>query len=892
MRFVDILVKLGKALLLPKEVFSSSKSLTLDNLKALLERRGVSDMLLHRYYKQISEDFGIYTDATGTDGFIIQIDPPFILTEDISSKISVLIDELPDKSVIQITTFASRNLGTQLKRFKDTHAATNCNIRNKELLDDFIDNRVKSIMKWTKESMLGEGIDFRARNFINLISVRLPKGTKLDESKNIFYKMIGSLGEYAPRNYEANELVAFYQELLKPDLDYWGNFYDGKMSLNHQFSNSGTKVNLNENGTYSIGGKNNKNKWTSKTFTTQKFPQKMNINRFQEIFHDAFGRKVQSTLPNPFLCTLTMIIDNIDKSNRKIRKKAESDNDMLAKIPYKSKQNNPNLSQRETETKAVIYKLDTGADLVLKSMWSLTIFENNENKMEQFTGAIKKEFRLAGWHIIEETFSNIGLMSMLYSTPMMYHPVVEKFSKRYSALFKSNDTTIAPLISDSKGIGGFEHVFFGRSGQFQGIDLFKSGSDNYNMVVAAPSGSGKSFFTNEWIMMSLAANYQIRIIDIGESYKSITQIAGGEFIEFTEEKETCFNFFTNIETTLAYQGLEKVEVIHEEAMGIILPIVGMMCNLSIVKSVQSAEDSLKEATISQYLEKAINQAFEIKGREAGMREVYEALISIEKIERERNRDVTMLNRVIDSLYAYGDQKGRYFKYVNGVANISLNSDLVTLELEHLKSKGQLFDIVLMLLISQVGMEIFTGDRGKRKAFIVDEAWQFLDNRIIAGFLEDLARRIRKYNGQMIVITQDVKDFSKNDQTKAIFGNSSWKVYLPQNPDEINKALNDKAITLTDFEKELMLSCKKAGNHYSEFYLRSSRTQMIGRLKVDTYSYYLFTTNADDKAMLNNLAKELNISYIQAIAVKAMSKDLGITLKEALEQYRIKYTKED
>ena len=65
-------------------------------------------------------------------------------------------------------------------------------------------------------------------------------------------------------------------------------------------------------------------------------------------------------------------------------------------------------------------------------------------------------------------------------------------------------TSLLPLFSDWKGASSPRVTLLSRNGQVMGIDLFDS-STNYNAVIAAQSGSGKSFFANDLIYAYLAA---------------------------------------------------------------------------------------------------------------------------------------------------------------------------------------------------------------------------------------------------------------------------------------------------------------------------------------------------------------------------------------------------
>ncbi|MDC6625738.1 type IV secretion system protein TraC, partial [Leclercia adecarboxylata] len=72
------------------------------------------------------------------------------------------------------------------------------------------------------------------------------------------------------------------------------------------------------------------------------------------------------------------------------------------------------------------------------------------------------------------------------------------------------------------------------NGQLVNMDLFDSPS-NYNLVISAQSGSGKSFLTNEIILSYLAEGAKVWVIDIGRSYKKLCDVVGGEFIAFNRD---------------------------------------------------------------------------------------------------------------------------------------------------------------------------------------------------------------------------------------------------------------------------------------------------------------------------------------------------------------------
>ena len=67
-----------------------------------------------------------------------------------------------------------------------------------------------------------------------------------------------------------------------------------------------------------------------------------------------------------------------------------------------------------------------------------------------------------------------------------------------------------PTQADWKGTAFPAFFLVSRRGQLIGLDLFSSNS-NYNVAIAATSGSGKSFFTQYLIVSYLRMGARIRI---------------------------------------------------------------------------------------------------------------------------------------------------------------------------------------------------------------------------------------------------------------------------------------------------------------------------------------------------------------------------------------------
>lgn len=119
---------------------------------------------------------------------------------------------------------------------------------------------------------------------------------------------------------------------------------------------------------------------------------------------------------------------------------------------------------------------------------------------------------------------------------------------------------------------------------------------------------------------------------------------------------------------------------------------------------------------------------------------------------------------------------------------------------------------------------------ERKLLVVDEAWYFADPRVPASldFLMQMSKRIAKYNGALVTITQDVVDFLAADvarQGEAILGNSTYKLLLRQGERDLEPLM--RLLQLSEAECTLLRNATQgqglfiAGNQRTEIRIEAA-----------------------------------------------------------------------
>ncbi|MBW6487558.1 EAL domain-containing protein [Sulfurimonas sp.] len=898
-----------KILLEPKEIFKSTEGLQEKNLTALLKRRTVSDFLEYRAYGE-KDGLGYYTMRDGRRGFVFRVHPGAFIGSNVESILTSCLETISvEGAVANFFTFASRNVENKIKEFEEIHLDSNINVAHPDILHDMIRSRARHLRKWTHKSML-KGVDLRIRDFINLVSFSFPKGTPQDKLDSYFAQIKGTLSELHPKEFSGKEMITMVKEILSPEIESWDSPADYSIDMSTQMTSEGTRIRTTTNGEILIG-----EKWYAKTITTKNFPESISLSEFTGLFYDRFGTSVQNTVPSPFLVSLVISYDNVEETNKKLANIATWNIKETNKLNSTIRDSFPDVQKRAEEARLVTKYQDAG-QVPLRAMWTFVIFDDNKSRLDEYYGKAIAQFKKKNWSLIQESFGNIALLSLMATLPLNFNQNVKKLLKRFRVLFLSNNTQIAPLISDASG-SRMVIPYFGRSGQLFGFDFYDSDT-NYNVVAAGESGSGKSYTQNDIHAMVLAAGYNVRGIDAGHSYKYLNDFIGGQYIEFSDGNDICLNFFTKIimqrkiltdengemvldendqpiETDEILQVKDEKgilrSVIHADEYKTIVPIIGQMAGVRLASTTSENSNIINDLTtkfIASSVEGAIQESYWQLGENAGMETVYRALKDTVKelLAKNRNKDAEILSRFIDSISSYCVPQGMFYKYFNGPNNIDFKSAYVIAELDDLKSKGELYNVVLMAFAQTVMAEFF-GDRRTPKIFFVDEAWMIFDNMIVVAFLNDLYRRIRKYNGIAITITQGVQDFFLNRMTEAMYNNANWKYFLQIGSDGLEQAVNAKKVYLPEIIVRLMKSIRNNKTlKVGEAMIRSEKMIMVSKLKTDPLSHYTYAgMGPQERPFLEYLAQKYKLSIHDAVRVAALKLENNLEDDEAYKMLK-------
>ncbi|MGI0646935.1 type IV secretion system protein TraC [Pseudomonas aeruginosa] len=492
----------------------------------------------------------------------------------------------------------------------------------------------------------------------------------------------------------------------------------------------------------------------------------------------------------------------------------------------------PMLAAKKQGFDVLFKELDDGEAAVRCNM-TVVLFAEDRDRMVRATAEARNYLGIRQFSVMEDKFFALPLF--INALPFGADRKAVEESYRFKTMAIPHALPLLPIYGDWKGTGSPMMTFASRNGQLMSYDLFDS-ETNYNATVAAQSGSGKSFLTNYLITAYLSAGAQVWVIDVGRSYEKLAHAFDGDFIEFTQEAKICLNPF------------ELIQVYSDEEDVIIGLLSAMAAPTSKLSDLQTAA-----------LRKHTSKVWDEKGTAMTVDDVEASLLADEE---QRVKDVG------SQLFPF-TTRGQYGKYFNGKNNVSFDNPFTVLELEELKGRKHLQQVILLQLIYQIQQDMYLGERDRKKIVVIDEAWSLLTQGDVAEFIEHGYRRFRKYNGAAITITQSVNDLYASPTGRAIAENSANTFLLGQKSESINLIKKEGRLPLSEGGYQILKSVHTIKGQYSEIFFHTEFGSGVGRLTVDSFSKLLFSTAPDDVQAINNYRKT---GMKTAEAIAAVNRD--------------------
>ena len=324
---------------------------------------------------------------------------------------------------------------------------------------------------------------------------------------------------------------------------------------------------------------------------------------------------------------------------------------------------------------------------------------------------------------------------------------------------------VSDMLMDEKGI------MLGSNSNPVFVDFFQRNDVrvNSNMIIIGKSGGGKSFATKSILTNLAADNARIYICDPEKEYSTMAKKLHGGMIDVGNAGRGRFNPF-HIYPNMLDEDDDTGEEF-DDTFESHLRFLESFFKIVMEGIRSDALEALNGLVTRLYSMKGIDKYTDFAKLKPEQFPVFDELYELAKRSYNQSKDeFSRINyRVLTTYLEKFAEGGRYSGLWNGPNTIRTEENFFVFNfLTLLSNKNELVANAQMLLVFKYlegevikNREYNQKYHTKRKIIVVvDEAHVFIDEQrpVALDFMFQMAKRIRKYDGMQIVITQNIKDF--------------------------------------------------------------------------------------------------------------------------------------
>ncbi|MBO7508068.1 MAG: DUF87 domain-containing protein, partial [Clostridia bacterium] len=352
--------------------------------------------------------------------------------------------------------------------------------------------------------------------------------------------------------------------------------------------------------------------------------------------------------------------------------------------------------------------------------------------------------------------------------------------------------------------GGF-YLGYNQNGRVF-VNFFRRDEErvNSNMMVIGKSGGGKSFATKDILSNMAGDNSRIFVLDPESEYVNLAHNLGGKTIDVGSGLQGRINPF---HITPSLKPEEDSEVALDDYSAH-LQFLEEFFHIILAGMDSDSFEKVNSLVIDCYSKKGIDSKSDFYALKPEDFPIFDDLYETitERMDKETDPYSKRIYQTMELYIKKFAKGGRNSTLWNGPTTLETKENFVVFSFRSLlaNSNKTLANAQMLLVLRYLNNEIIRNkdynammgygetDPGRRKIIVtVDEAHVFIDEEypIALNFMEDLAKRIRKYDGMQIVITQNIKDFVGSPaiakQSTAIINACQYTMVLPLAPNDMS-----------------------------------------------------------------------------------------------------------
>lgn len=531
------------------------------------------------------------------------------------------------------------------------------------------------------------------------------------------------------------------------------------------------------------------------------------------------------------------------------------------------------IAQKREEAEELRDEIAAGFNKLFDSSIIATLFAYSMDELEKYTELLSSEMSKnlidikPAWAMQDEAFRS----NMPYSD--------NKITKSHTFDRRAMSTVFPFFTSEVGHENGIPLGFNKQTGLPILYDNFSPKLTNYNMVIFGKSGAGKSVTIKTITARSaVLMGIESLALDAEGEYGVVAEALGGVNVTLSPNSKTVINLFDiepeNVkdEITGKERTVLSVENKVEDVTNGLLTMARGSTRSQEVNEL--TKQIISEAVAEEYAALGITNNIESlytrdeNGGKANLSENYLGRTKknmptigswfkriCKKAEENENPDYRFhYSYLVKVMRQYVREYQGQMAYFDGQSTFELlegvpfiNIDISQLEERFARPLAQQ---IMLSWVWEKYVKKNSEDKSKaaKKRVLVDEAWMLLPYPEAVDFLNTMARRARKRNVSLAVISQKFQDFYEKQEVQAVLTSSETKLFLAQDKSEIQYL--KEVFKLSEGEAGFLITCSRG-----EGLLKVGGDSAIMSIQPTKKEFEFVETNLSKQAALEKARKE-------------------------------------
>ena len=487
------------------------------------------------------------------------------------------------------------------------------------------------------------------------------------------------------------------------------------------------------------------------------------------------------------------------------------------------------VSQKRYETEILRDQIAAGFNKLYEATIVSTLFAYSMQDLERLTKLLSNEMSKSlvsiksAWAMQEDAFKTC--------LPLMENTVQKK-----QIFDRPSMGTVFPFLTSEVGHPtGVPLGINKQTGEPILFDNFHPSLTNYNMVIFAKSGAGKSVTMKTLISRSsVLMGIESLALDAEGEYGVVADALGGVNVTISPNSNTIINLFDIEPETVKDEitGRERVVLNIENKVEDVTQALLTMARGS------TRSEEVNELT-KQIIAESVAEEYESRGITDDINSLYEendqtkrfSKNYIGRVKKEMPTIGSWFKRILRKgqenenpdyrfhysylskvMKQYVREYNGQMAYFDGQSTFELldGTPFINLDISQLEERfaRPLAQQILLSWIWEKYVKKNSEDKEKaaKKRVLIDEAWMLLPYPEAVDFLNTMARRARKRNVSLAVMSQKFQDFYEKPEAQAVLTSSDTKLFLAQDKSEIPYI--KEVFKLSEGEAAFLTTCNR------------------------------------------------------------------------------------